>query len=81
MNSPSKFDNLFIKLLEQNSVGSAMTPGSPDSLVGNDDSWYAPNDAHNLFGWKAGLKADREKQKKLRLKETVPVIRRPKIAM
>lgn len=81
MNNPSKFDNLFIKLLEQNSVGSAMTPGSPDSLVGNDDSWYAPNDARNLFGWEAALKKDRKKQKNKKLKEAVPVIRRPKIAM
>ena len=72
MNSPSKFDNLFIKLLEQNSVGSAMTPGSPGSLVGNDD-FYARGDGRNLFGWK--------KQKKKKLKEAVPVIRRPKIAM
>lgn len=80
MNSPSKFDNLFIKLLEQNSVGSAMTPGSPDSLVGNDD-FYARGDSRNLFGWSDALEKDRKRQKKLRLKETVPVIRRPKIAM
>ena len=72
MNSPSKFDNLFIKLLEQNSVGSALTPSGPDSLVGNDD-FYARGDGRNLFGWK--------KQKKKKLKEAVPVIRRPKIAM
>ena len=81
MRSPSKFDNLFKKLLEQNSVGSAMTPGSPNSLVGNDDSWYAQGDSRNLFGWSDALEKDRKRQKKLRLKETVPVIRRPKIAM
>ena len=80
MNNPSKFDNLFIKLLEQNSVGSAMTPGSPGSLVGNDD-FYARGDGRNLFGWEAALKKDRKKQNKTKLKEAVPVIRRPKIAM